>query len=431
VTPRRAGPPVLALLLVLHVFPFVTRPALIGGDEPHYALAAHSLATDGDADLEDDYREVEQGSNAAGKRRAGTILDRHLLDRDGVGVFAHPLGLPLLAAPLVWVAQSVAPGSAPDLVLGALGLAVTFVALLAGRDLLRRIVGEPGASVVAFSVYFATPLWFYSRTFFTEPYVWSLAVLGLWSMARDRWTSGGVVLALTLAVKETSLVVVAPVLLYVLVRFGAGRFLRAAIGPALFAIVFVARNLHLWGEPWVTFQPFHRGSVVEGTLGLLASPEHGLLWFAPLVALLPAAVLDPARRSAVAAGASPAALVIFAGYFAVTAAWLDWGGGSSYGPRLLLPGIAALAVPLAGIWRVIAPGGRWRRAWAVLAIAGFAVQWSAAVEPRAALFSGAVPDLLTRHPAWALFGVGLGVLCWRRLAKSGAPLAPSDPETMR
>ena len=118
--------------------PLLSRPALIGGDEPHYALMAHSLAVDGDLDLEEDYRRFEAGLPAAGRKIAGWRLDRHLLDvggrpgaqavastgtasvvvaacrhsrRRSAGrrVFGHPLGLPLLAAPLLALAERLAP----------------------------------------------------------------------------------------------------------------------------------------------------------------------------------------------------------------------------------------------------------------------------------------------------------------------------------
>ncbi len=50
----RLSTPGLVVLFLLHIFPFVGRPALIGGDEPHYALMAHSMAMDRDLELEDD-----------------------------------------------------------------------------------------------------------------------------------------------------------------------------------------------------------------------------------------------------------------------------------------------------------------------------------------------------------------------------------------
>ena len=203
----------LAALFLAHSLPFFSRPALIGGDEPHYALMAHSLAVDGDLELEEDYRRVEAGSPAAGRKFAGRPIDRHLLDADaarrgggaaigapatGAGtaapagapagtrrVFSHPLGLPLLAAPLLAVVERLAPGAAPDGWLGALGLAVTFAALLAGASLLRELAGSAAAGdLLTFGLYFTTPLWFYSRTFFTEPYLESALVLALWLLRR-------------------------------------------------------------------------------------------------------------------------------------------------------------------------------------------------------------------------------------------------------
>ena len=62
----------LAAIVLLHILPFVARSTLIGGDEPHYALMAHSIAVDRDVGLVDDYRRVAQGSNAAGEKFAGS-----------------------------------------------------------------------------------------------------------------------------------------------------------------------------------------------------------------------------------------------------------------------------------------------------------------------------------------------------------------------
>lgn len=79
----------VAVALLLHVLPFAVRPALIGGDEPHYALTAHSIATDLDLALDDDYDAVESGSSAAGGKFAGKKLDRHILEREGTRSFSE------------------------------------------------------------------------------------------------------------------------------------------------------------------------------------------------------------------------------------------------------------------------------------------------------------------------------------------------------
>jgi len=92
----------LVVLCLFHILPFVGRPALIGGDEPHYALMAHSMAVDRDLELENNYVAVENGSSAAGSRQAGKRLDRHVAEFGERTVFTHPLGLPLLVAPLLF-----------------------------------------------------------------------------------------------------------------------------------------------------------------------------------------------------------------------------------------------------------------------------------------------------------------------------------------
>jgi hypothetical protein len=180
---RHKSTVVLILLFVLHAAPWLVRPFLIGGDEPHYALMAHSIAVDHDIDLTEDYLRVAEGSKAAGSKRAGTELDPHLRFVGDREVFSHPLGLPVLAAPLIALQQALLPGSAPDYLLSLFGLILTFAALLAGRNLIDRSLG---AGDLAIGLYFASPLWFYSRTFFTEPFVWSTVVLALWLISRER-----------------------------------------------------------------------------------------------------------------------------------------------------------------------------------------------------------------------------------------------------
>jgi len=232
--------------LLLHLLPFVTRPALIGGDEPHYALAAYSLATDLDLELADDYDAVSKGSRAAGRKRAGQDLDRHFVYVNGRRVFAHPIGLPLLAAPLVAAVNAVSPDVSPDLPLAMLSLAVTFVGLAAGWRLLRDLAGGgPAASWLVFGIYFCSPLWYYSRTFFTEPYTWAFAVLAISALAQRRPLLAGLFLALTLAMKETALLLVFPILVGSLLLQGIATATAAAAGPALFALAFIVKNMVL------------------------------------------------------------------------------------------------------------------------------------------------------------------------------------------
>lgn len=407
--------PWLVLLALLHVLPFAGRPALIGGDEPHYALMAWSMAVDHDLRLEDDYLEVEAGSPAAGARNAGVALERHLREVGGQSVFSHPLGLPLLAAPLVALLHWLAPGTAPDLLLGGLTLAVTFAALLAGWHLLAEALGDGRAAAASvFALYLATPLWYYSRTFYTEPYIWAFAVLSIHFLTREKWLAASLLLGATFAVKETSVLLIGPVLLFAWWRWGTLRALRLALLPAAFLVLWMAKNLAIYGKPIETFQAFDRGSPAAGAFGLLFDPSVGLLIFAPTLAVAalgwwPGLAAEGTRRRA-----SQAALLVFLGYFVITAAWQGWEGGSSYASRLLLPAIPAFAVPLAMLWEPLRRRFALRRSLAALALVGFTIQFAAATNSFNAMWSIELIDLLSRRPLNSLTGLVLGcVILWR------------------
>jgi len=401
------------LAALLHLLPFAVRPALIGGDEPHYALAAHSLASDFDVELDDDYAEVERGGKAAGVKRAGQTLDRHLREVAGRRLFAHPIGLPILAAPVLAVVQALNPNAAPDLPLLLMTLAVSAFAARAAWRWLAGFLGEPReAAILVAAVVGSTPLWYYNRTFFTEPYVVSFLVLAGVALAGRRLWRAGAWLGLALAMKETAALAVIPLLFAALVWLGWRAALRVACGPAFFGALFLAKNWLVAGTPWVTFQRFDAGPWASGAWGLLTDGRHGLLGFAPLLVVAPFfRVLT--RRTAgpqpgEAAGrkiARRTAWTIFAAYFALTAAWADWGGGACYATRLLLPALPALAVVGVLDW----PDCRaaLRRAAAALFVAGFTVQWCAVTDPVPAMWSIPVSQLLGRRPAMAFVGLVL------------------------
>ncbi|HEU5163568.1 MAG TPA: hypothetical protein VFV54_10510, partial [Thermoanaerobaculia bacterium] len=384
----------LAAGLLLHLLPFAVRPALIGGDEPHYALIAHSIATDFDLTLRDEYEEVESGSSAAGRKRRGERLERHVRTVGGAEVPSHPVGLPLLLAPVAALQQTIAPGSPPDIAFGLVALLVTFAALVAGARLLATRAGSPrDGALLLFGIYFASPLWFYSRTIFTEPFTWAFGVLSVAAIAAGSFGFASLFLGLALAMKETALLLVAPIIVAAGIHSGWKKGAVLAIGPLAWGAAFVAKNVLTVGAPLSTFQTFQMGDVVAGAAGLIADPARGLLWFAPLLLLSVAGWLVPARdREDRIAGWASAAIVL--GYFLVTAAWVDWRGGSSWGPRLLIPALPALAVPLLRLW-IARTGTPWRAALAAAALAGFVVNWCAALDPFTAFWG---------PPAWELVG---------------------------
>jgi hypothetical protein len=394
----RGGP---AFVLLLVAAAFLVRPTLIGGDEPHFAAMASSIAFDRDLDLQNQYDDVAAAQSfAAGKRFAGQALDRHLVEKPTGLQFSHPAGLPAFAAPFLWIAQRLLGLPWPDPLLGLLSLLSCCAGLVCGGDLLGRLLGDPRQGRwVAALVFFSSPLWFYSRTFFTEPFVWSGLVVGTWLIAGRRAIAGGVLFGLVVLVREPSLVVIAPVLAGTLMLAGRGPAVRAAIGPAVALGVAAARNLLLNGGGLLDFpQPFRYGDVAGGTLGLLFDSAHGLVPFWPLSLLAPIGFTFGGNRTerVVLACAGTA----FAAYFLLAASWVDWRGGSCFGPRLVVPGIALLAPAIALAWRRLGASPV-RLALLALAALGTGIEVAAIADPFHAFWSPALGALLSRSTSTA------------------------------
>ncbi len=410
----------LGLLLLLHVMPFAVRPALIGGDEPHYALMAHSLAIDHDLALEDDYEAVAAGAPIAGRKFAGVTLDRHLQTTQSGAVFQHPLGLPLLAAPGLALHEWLIPGGAPDIVLGLTILTITFLGLLAGLDLLGARWGRLGWSC-GLAVYFSTPLWFYSRTVFTEPLLWSFGAIALWLLRRGHVHRAVVVACWLPWIKEPGVVLLAGFLATLIVMYGRRGVARAVPWLVLSGVLLLVKNQWLYGTPWGTPQSFQYGDVLTGLAGTLGDVRHGLLWFAPLAVVALGAALASIRQGTRLAWIATGTV---GGYMLLVASWIDWTGGSCFGPRLLIPIVPLLA------WPLVAFAARHPRGWGHWLVvggvaSGMGVQLAALADPFDAFWSLRVDTLVLQQPVAALAGVAIGILGWK---KATANIMPASRE---
>lgn len=399
---RRAA--TLATLLLVAI-PFLVRPELIGGDEPHYAAMAWSVAVDGDFDPANQYAQSERGEvPSAGQRFLGKSLERHLVTKPSGEVSSHPVGLPLLAAaPLAIAIRAGVPG-VPDVILGLLTVLVSFVGYRALERLLGDWLGDAGAGrVVAAATFFSTPLWFYSRTFFTEPWLAALLLLAADRVVRDRPVGAGLLLGATIVIKDQALLPALVVLGFAIRRLGWRRAARLAPGFVLAGAGFVVRNVFLYGSGWLDFpQRFRAGSLIDGSIGLLIDPARGLVFFAPIVLLAFAGLLARREERSVAIGAAACFLV----YFLLNAAWIDWRGGSSFGPRLLVPVLPLLAIPLGLLWRAAGERRAVRIVVALVAAFGFAIEAVAISNPFRSFWSPTLAQLVASSASRAaLFGL--------------------------
>ncbi|WP_434004914.1 hypothetical protein [Candidatus Dormibacter sp.] len=230
---------------------------------------------------------------------------------------------------------------------------------------------------------FGTLLLPYTSTGFSEPSVALATALGLLGicLARSRPTSGsmlaGASAGLALLMRTDSLLLIVPFLLigsWLEARqqgwpadagnpspdvkrgsrpltskrwLNVGLFLTAF---APFALTVAWYNMLRFGAPWrlgYGAQGFGH-PWLTGAWGLLFSPGAGLLWYVPLLVLAVAGWALACRRMPVLVGTSAALLVA---RIALYAAWGDWPGLVSWGPRFLVPAMPALAVGIGEVVR--------------------------------------------------------------------------------
>lgn len=307
---------------------------------------------------------------------------------DGVTHYSkYGLLLPLLSVVPVALAQPVgaitgrvdlveaaAAASLMPLVMGALAAALYALG--------RRLGARPAAAaLVAAGTVLGTYLLPYGRDFFTEP----LVALGLVVMVEralaGRELQAGAALALAILARPQS-AVFAPLLAgFFLLRGGGLAAVARTLPPlAIAALVTVAYNVYRFRDP-LEFgykppaDPGFTTPLLEGAGGLLLSPEKSVLLFAPAIVLVPVALLALWRRDR-------AVVVLLLGLFAATfvlaATWWSWQGGWSWGPRLLIPGVALVLVAL-GPW-IGADGARLKLVAALFAL-GFVLSFSAVLAP--------------------------------------------------
>ena len=367
-------------------------PGVQSGDEPHYLVMIHSLLDDRDLDLANNYRSAHEGSLAAGRRYAGAPLDHHTVwfvdgarmtwrqlfedradrwDRDTRGhprprpragaadvsghseYSWHQAGLPLLLAP------ALAPfrGTAAVEPLALVGsVAVSLLALGAFRGLLRTLGANPiQTNALSALVFLGTPLWFYARSLFTEPYLTACVLGAYWlALGRGIHLPAGILIALGILMKPPFGLVLIPLA----VRAGWRRDARALAAlsvPALLATgVILWQNHSMFGSPWRSSQPFEIGSVVHGLGGLWFAVRHGILATSPIAA---AALAGWPYLLKQRPGAALPLASAFGLYLLLTALWSGWTGGHSYGPRLIVPVLPLLLLGLLGLVR----SPLWRR----------------------------------------------------------------------
>ena len=407
--------------------------AEFAGDEPHFLIAAESLADGGDLDLADEYAGRRSGESGGGRRDGSMVrTDGRLVG--GRLVEPHGIGFPLLIAP----AYALAGDSLVVVIVAAVG-ALAFVLAAA---LARRVVPEPWATWAALLVGLSPPVVAHSTAVLPVLAAGALlagaalSALAVRERPLMRSAFGGAALLAVLPWLDPWLLVPAAPVAVLLARWtarrGRGLVALGTVELQVASLVFyVSLNDRLYGG----FTPL---AVLDGPVtgastpvdylgrlprlaGLFVDRDVGLLRWAPVMALafLGVWLLGRSRRERLARlvaeqrDAEHAAFVAFAvcaGQVAVAA----FASRSLEGPWF--PGtqlVAALpcAVPLVAWGLRRAP----RTGWALGALTLAASAWLALTAEWAPPDSDAPwGPLVAAFPAGAglAMAVSLGVALW-------------------
>ena len=329
----------------------------VSGDEPHYLIVAHSLLTDGDLDLRNNYRDDDGRFFGA----AGLQPEQHArVARDGRLLPAHDIGLPLLVLPVYGVALRVAANVPPavlarfrmtpglfaySIVSLAIALLFAMSAATTWSAVCRSGVSPRASAFVVLPVWLTAPV--LSNSFLVFPEAIALAVTA-WTVCacargKMRWTASDLLLVLALGALpwvHRKYAVYAFALLAVVAWIRRGQLRKpATVAAAAAAYVIPQLALALWtyhhwgnlaGPIALDRMPFSRAALGHGVFGTFFDRENGLLWWAPAYALLPAAWALSGKPNAVWLTAVVA--LVMPG-----AAHDQWWGGFSPAARFLVP----------------------------------------------------------------------------------------------
>ena len=394
-----ARPAMLALVAAfLLSLPAVTT-RIYASDEIQYFAWLRSWVFDRDVDFENEYRHFHDTGVARNPLFHETFLER--VNENGRRINFGPIGSAVMWSPFyiaahLWARATGAPAdgfSQPYISAIAYGSAFYgFLAVMLSAAIARRLVGRglmaslaiAAGTPLLFYIYIAPPMSHANSAFAVSLFIW------LWLRARQRWSvTDGLLLGLSGAlmamVREQDVLFAAgPAIDFVLNGARgqiAGLKTRGSIvkTPALktrgsIAIAGAAAFLLAFTPQLLAYQALngHPGPTELTTrkmtwssphaLDVVLSPEHGLLFWTPLVLLAVAGLVVMATRSSAAPEPrwiARLALLMIALQIYVSGAVESWTVAGSFGQRRFVALTPLLTFGLAGLFAAIgSPGMR-------------------------------------------------------------------------
>ncbi|MDH4063045.1 MAG: hypothetical protein OEW19_01495, partial [Acidobacteriota bacterium] len=327
------------------------------GDEPHYLVIAQSLWRDGDLQIENNHERGDYREYFAQE------LEPHYLTRGANGEIysIHPVGLPLLLAPIYGLG-------------GYLGVLLALIAMasMAAAFMWRWVattLQSPAAATFAWAVV-ACSAPFLLNTFTVYPEIAAALTVMIAITTRNPWVVGvacGLLpwLSTKYAPMSAVLLVTVPGTI-TLEREAISAMVKRAVPYAALLAAWFGFFLAIWGSPWpqapygamVQTTPWN---LVFGAPGLLFDQEYGLLPYAPAYILAVTGLWTLWRAGGERRLLAIRVLLVFGSLLGTVGAFRIWWGGSAAPARPLASGLLVLGLPIAAAFAA-APQASARRA---------------------------------------------------------------------
>ena len=344
------------------------------GDEPHYLMITHSIVTDGDIDLENNY------ADDAGRLFGHGGLERglHALpSRTGRMISIHDQGLAVFLVPVYAVARQIAQRTDESLlrrfrqdrglftysIVGLFLIAMTTGGMVLVAKGLRALAGPRLATLLVLVAAVSPPILSHSFLVFPEVLALFTTCLVVWfSLKSQESRDTRLLLALAFVLgalpwTHHKYLLYIPGLVFVIVwqRWALVRTLPATTVAAAVALFLVPQvGLHAWTlHEWGTLGgalttegvPFTSETFKAGAVGLWIDRQSGLLAYAPIYWALPVCVALTWRLTW--PFLIPATLL----YLPAAAFVIGWWAGFAPAARYLVPALPLLLVPIAAALR--------------------------------------------------------------------------------
>lgn len=341
-------------------------PKVISGDEPAYIIATYSLAKDLDLDLKNNYDNSLNNSYEGGHNFKNQLVERHvrfiLNNQDFTSNFTgfynevlpeyrnfdfsifnqmpfHPSGLPLLIAIFLWPLKDSA-------YLEVMAVFLTIFISLIGMYLLYHTLldyqkNRSAAFLITALIALGTTNWFYSKTFFPDPYLASFLLIAYYLfIVRKQIFLPAIFLGAGSLMKYPFIIFPGVFCLYLLSKRKVKEAIRFCCFLLPFGLGLLLLNYSLYGH--LFSQGYRYGSIIEGLLGIPFSLTKGIFIFAPFLIFFLFGI--PQFYKTYKDKALFTLALIFA-YYVFIATFVGWWGGG-FASRNMTPLLPLLAMPL-------------------------------------------------------------------------------------